>query len=143
MKKTLTTKQLENPSENMTAISQADNLSPELMQVLEDKLPEFIKEYARDGTAVVRWNYEHLIILEYLLREHFNFSEGDLEKLEKKLKELLPKVVEMKMETPILITKADYVEVADKMVQRNRQIGRIDEAGRQGILLPKGNKLIK
>lgn len=137
-KKTLTIKQLENPTENLTAISEGDKLSPEIMQVLENKLPEFIKEYARDGTAIVRWNYEHLIIIEYLLREHFNFSEGELEKLEKKLKELLPKIVGMKMETPIIITKADYAEVADKMVQRNKQIGRIDEAGRNGIILPDG-----
>jgi hypothetical protein len=135
--KAITTKQLEDVEKNLTGITEADMLSPEVMQKLEDKMPEFLKEYARDGTAIVRWNYEHLIIIEYLLREYFNFNEGELEKLEKKLKEILPKIVGMKMETPILITKADYAEVADKMVYANKQIGRRDEAGRKGILLPK------
>jgi len=141
--KAITTKELTEIEKNLTAVSEADILSPEIMQRLENKLPEFIKEYARDGTAIVRWNYEHLIIIEYLLREHFNFSEEELTKLEKKLKELLPKVVGMKMDDPILITKADYVQVADKMVKRNKQIGRMDEAGRSGIVLPSSKKLIK
>lgn len=132
------------PAKNEVAVAGGDMLSPQKMQELEDKLPEWMKEYARDGTAVVRWNYEHFIIISYLLREHFGFSEADLEKLEKNLKEILPKIVGMKMETPILITKADYAEVADKMVAINKQIGRYDEAGRKGIYLPKpGVKKIK
>lgn len=112
------------PKQNFNIVAQNpdDLLSPQLMKQLEDKLPEFIKEYERDGTAILRWNYEHLIIIEYLLREHFNFNDNQLVKLEKELKQIMPKVVGLKAETPLIITKEDYVGIADRAVQLNKLI---------------------
>lgn len=114
---------------NPVAVNPQDLLSPEVVKQLEDNLPDYLKEYEQDGTAVVRWSYEHLIIIEYLLREHFNFNDKDLTKLENELKKILPKVVKLKAETPLLITKESYVGFADKAVKINKIIQKTVEKG--------------
>lgn len=119
---------------NPTAITDIDHLSPEMMKLLEDKVPEFVKEYVADGTAVLRWNHEFLILIEEILRNDFNFVEEDMEKVEKRVKELLPVVHKMKMEDTKLLRKADFA-IAIDFVERNKALFKAEQAG---ITLPTG-----
>lgn len=75
-----------------------DVLPPEIMKALEDKMPDWLKQLQNDGTAVLRWNQEYLILLEEILRREFKFSEGDIKKMEGRVKEMLPHLHNMQLE---------------------------------------------
>lgn len=129
--KALTIKDIQN---NPTAIVEADKLSPALMQKLEDNLPQFVKEYEKDGTAILRWSMEHLMIVEQILVDKFNFSEDEIVKLERNIKEILPAITKYKAETPRLLTQADYY-VIKANIERNKMLYSAEKAG---ITLPDG-----
>lgn len=106
---------------NPVALKSQDLLPPQLMQMLEDKMPAWIKDYVADGTSVIRWNWEFLIILEQILVDRFNFTEEEIIKLEKDIKKILPRIEKFKAETPRLITKEDFAPGL-KMVKRNKKL---------------------
>lgn len=123
---------LKDIQKNVTAITESDTLPPALMKALEDKVPQFVKEYEADGTAILRWNLEHLMIIEQILQDKFDFTEDELVKLEKNIKEILPAITQFKAETPRLITRQDYY-VAKANVERNKFLYQAEKAG---IVLP-------
>lgn len=127
-------KDLANIEKNIPAIKEEDVLSPELMKMLEDKVPEFVKEYVADGTAILRWNHEFLIMLEEILRLDFGFEEDDMVKIEKRLKEMFPIIAQMKKNDTKLLRKVDFA-VAIEMVKRNKELFKAEQAG---ITLPSG-----
>ena len=106
---------------NPVALKNEDLLPPQLMQMIEDKMPPWLKDYVADGSAVIRWNWEFLIILEQILVDKFNFSEKDIIKVEKNLKQVFPKIEQFKAETPRLLTKDDF-SPGLKMVKRNKKL---------------------
>lgn len=134
MNKKLTKKDLTKVESNLAAITDSDVLPPEIMKMLEDKMPEWLKEYEADGTAVARWMHEYLILMEEVLRLDFNFSEDDMVKIEKRIKEILPVLHKMKIENTKLLRKADFA-VAMDFVDRNKILFK---AEREGIALPSG-----
>lgn len=119
---------------NATAVKEEDVLSPELMRMLEDKVPEFVKEQAADGTAIMRWMHEYLILMEEVLRLDFGFSEEDMIRIEKRIKEMLPVIHKMKLEDTRLLRKADMAIGLD-MIERNKQMFKAEQSG---ITLPTG-----
>lgn len=134
MSKIIKKKDLTTIEKNIPAIKEDDLLSPELMKMLEDKVPDFVKEYAADGTAILRWNHEFLILLEEILRLDFGFEEGDMEKIEKRLKEMFPVIAQMKKNDTKLLRKVDFA-VAREMVEINK---RNFKAEQSNITLPTG-----
>lgn len=134
MSKIIKKKDLATIEKNIPAIKEDDLLSPELMKMLEDKVPDFVKEYAADGTAILRWNHEFLILLEEILRLDFGFEEDDMVKIEKRLKEMFPVIAQMKKNEPRLLRKVDFA-VAREMVEINK---RNFKAEQSGITLPTG-----
>jgi hypothetical protein len=113
---------------NLTAVEQEDKLSPELMKLLEDNVPDFVKEYAADGTAILRWNHELLIMFEEILRLDHGWNEDMLESFEKRVKEMLPVVHKMKLEDTKLLRKADFAVALD-IVERNKQLFKAEQSG--------------
>lgn len=134
MSKKIVKKDLVNIEKNIPAIKEEDMLSPELMKMLEDKVPDFVKEYAADGTAILRWNHEFLILLEEILRLDFGFEEDDMVKIEKRLKEMLPVIAQMKRNDTRLLRKVDFA-VAQEMVEINKKAFKAEQSG---ITLPTG-----
>lgn len=134
MSKKIVKKDLANIEKNIPAIKEEDVLSPELMKMLEDKVPDFVKEYVADGTAILRWNHEFLIMLEEILRLDFGFEEDDMVKIEKRLKEMFPIIAQMKKSDTKLLRKVDFA-VAIEMVKRNKELFKAEQAG---ITLPTG-----
>jgi len=125
---------------NLTSIKDEDVLPPELMKLLEDRMPAWLKEYEADGTAVARWMHEYLILMEEVLRIDFGFSEDEMVKIEKRIKEMLPVLHKMKIEDTKLLRKADMAIGMD-MVDRNKALFKAEKAG---IALPgKGLKKLK
>ncbi|MCL5071047.1 MAG: hypothetical protein M1308_09145 [Actinobacteria bacterium] len=106
---------------NPTAIATQDLLPPELMSMLEDKMPAWLKDYVADGTSVLRWNWEFLIILEQILRADFAFDEKEIIKVEKRLKEIFPRIEKFKGETPRLLQPKDF-SPALRMVRRDKKL---------------------
>ena len=119
---------------NAVAVKEEDLLSPELMALLEDKVPAFVKEYAADGTAILQWNHEFLIMIEEVLRLEFDFDEDSLVKLEQHIKELMPIAHHMKKGDTKLLRKNDFA-VAMEMVKINKANFKARQAG---ITLPSG-----
>lgn len=117
---------------NLVGITDDDILPPEIMRQLEDKIPQWLQEYEADGTAVMRWMHEYLILMEEVLRIDFDFNEEDMMKIEKRIKETLPQLHKMKMEDSRLLRKADMAIGMD-MVDRNKLLFK---AEKQGIALP-------
>jgi len=117
---------------NTVAIADSDVLPPELMKALEDKMPEFVKEYEADGSAVLRWTHEYLILMEEILRLDFGFTEDDMVKIEQRIKDMLPILHTMKLEDTRLLRKHDFAVVRD-MVERNKMLFKAEKAG---IALP-------
>jgi len=117
---------------NTVAIADSDVLPPELMKALEDKMPEFVKEYEADGSAVLRWTHEYLILMEEILRLDFGFTEDDMVKIEQRIKDMLPILHTMKLEDTRLLRKHDFAVVRD-MVERNKILFKAEKAG---ITLP-------
>jgi hypothetical protein len=134
-KNKLAIKDLQKIEGNLTGILETDVLPPELMKMLEDKMPEWMKEYEADGTAVARWMHEYLILMEEVLRIDFDFKEEDMIKLEKRIKETLPVLHKMKIENTKLLRKADMAIGMD-MVDRNKALFKAERAG---ITLPSGD----
>lgn len=134
MSNKLTKQDLANVEKNLVGITDADVLPPEMMKMLEDKLPEWLKEYEADGTAVMRWMHEYLILMEEVLRIDFDFNEEDMTKIEKRVKEMLPQLHKMKIENSQLLRKADMAIGMD-MVDRNKALFKMEKAG---ISLPQG-----
>lgn len=125
---------------NLTAIDDQDILPPELMAQLEAKMPEWLKEYEADGSAVMRWMHEYLILMEEVLRLDFGFNEDELAKIEKRIKEMLPILHTMKLEDTKLLRKADFAMARDA-VERNKMLFKAEKAG---ISLPaSGTKKLK
>ena len=116
---------------NLAQVEQ-DILPPELMKELEDKLPEWVKELQRDGTAVLRWNQEYLILLEEVLRREFGFSEGDVKKMEGRVKEMLPHLHNMQLEG-LSILNHENMKVALDIVEIYKQQLKEQDTG---IVLP-------
>ena len=106
---------------NPVSVGPTDLLPPELMQQLEDKMPQWLKEYVADGSAVLRWNWEFFIILEQILRDKFDFKDEDMITIEKTLKEIFPRIEKFKAKTPRLITKQDFAPGL-KMISINRKL---------------------
>lgn len=113
---------------NNVAVKEEDILSPELMKLLEEKVPSFVKEYVADGSAILRWNHELLIMFLEILRLNYGWSEEELEGFEKKVKEMLPVVHTMKMEDTKLMRKYDFW-VAKEIVERNKVLFKMEQAG--------------
>jgi hypothetical protein len=134
MSNKLKVKDLQKIEKNIVGITDDDVLPPEMMSMLEDKLPEWLKEYEADGTAVMRWMHEYLILMEEVLRIDFNFNEDDMVKIEKRIKEMLPAIHKAKIENTRLLRKADFA-VAMDIVDRNKLLYK---AEKQGITLPTG-----
>ncbi len=103
---------------------------------LEKRLPKWVQELAIDGTAVLRWNQEFLILIEELLRKDHGFSEGQLVKLETRIKEMLPHLHKMSLEGLVILKPKD-MQSALGMVEAYKQM----EKG--GIKLPEPKKFIK
>lgn len=118
--------------DNSVAVTDNDQLPPEMMDMLEKKLPEFVKEYQADGTAVLRWMHEYLILMQEILRLDFGFEEPDMIKIEKRIKEMLPVIHKMKIEDTRLLRKADFA-IAMDMVDRNKALFKAEQSG---IALP-------
>ena len=97
------------------------NLTLEQTMALEEKLPQWVRELAADGTAVLRWNQEFLILVEEILRKDHGFSEGDLVKLEKRVKEMLPHLHKMSLEGLVILRPKD-MESALGIVDSYKQI---------------------
>lgn len=110
---------------NPTAVMDMDRLPAELTNVLETKIPDWAKELATDGTAVQRWNLEYLILLEEILRKDHGFTEDDMTRLEKRLKELLPVAHTMKLEEPKQLRKKDFA-LAMAIVDENKRLYKIE-----------------
>lgn len=117
---------------NLTSVLESDELPPELMKRLEEKLPPWVKELEADGTAAMRWNQELFILFEYILQRDFNFSDDDIDKFILKFKQILPVVHQMKIDVPRLLDKKDF-HIAREMVERNKFLYK---AERSGIALP-------
>lgn len=113
---------------NLTSIKDEDILPAEIMKQLEDKIPAWLQEFEADGTAVVRWTHEYLIMMEEILRLDFNFTEDDMVKIEKRIKEILPVLHQSKMEDTRLLRKADFA-VAMDMVNLNKASFKAEKAG--------------
>ncbi len=111
-------------------------LTPQQQLELEKKLPKWVRELAADGTAVLRWNQEFLILIEELLRKDFGLTEGDLVKLEKSIKEMLPHLHKMALEGLVILKPKD-MQSALGMVEVYKQMEKT------GIALPKPKKFIK
>lgn len=124
---------------NLAGITDQDVLPPELMKMLEDKMPEWLRELEADGTATMRWMHEYLILIEEVLRLDFNFSEDDMVKIEKRIKDMLPVLHKMKMEDTKLLRKHDMM-IAMDIVERNKVLFK---AERSGIKLIDGVKKLK
>lgn len=134
MSKKIAKKDLQDIERNLTTISDDDVLPPEIVKLLEDRMPEWLKEYEADGSAVQRWMHEYLILMLEILRLDYGFVENDLEKIEKRIKEMLPVLYKMKMEDTKLMRKADMA-VGLAMVERNKVLFKAEKAG---IALPNG-----
>lgn len=141
MSKKLTKKDLATIPSNLAAITESDVLPPEIMAQLEDKMPAWLKEYEADGSAVMRWMHEYLILMEEVLRLDFGFNEDELAKIEKRIKDMLPILHTMKLEDTKLLRKADFAMARDA-VERNKMLFKAEKAG---IALPqaKGVKSLK
>lgn len=112
---------------NLAHVEQ-DILPPEIMSELEKKLPEWVKQLQIDGTAVLRWNQEYLILLEEILRRDFGFSEGDVKKMEGKVKEMLPHLHTMQLEG-LTILNHENMRVALNIVDIYKQQLKEQEIG--------------
>ncbi len=132
MSKKIVKKDLQNIEKNLVGITDQDVLPPEIMKMLEDKIPEWLQEYEADGTAVMRWMHEYLILIEEILRIDFGFTEDDMGKIEGRIKEMLPMLHKMKMENSKLLRKADMAIGMD-MVDRNKALFK---AEKNNIILP-------
>lgn len=132
-------KDIQNIEKNLVGISDNDVLPPELMRQLEDKIPEWLKEYEADGTAVMRWMHEYLILMQEVLRIDFNFNEDDMVKIEKRIKEMLPAIHKAKLENTRLLRKVDFA-VAMDIVDRNKLLYKAEKSG---IALPDSTTGIK
>lgn len=121
---------------NLAQVEQ-DILPPEIMKSLEDKLPEWVKQLQRDGTSVLRWNQEYLILLEEILRREFGFSEGDVRKMEGRVKEMLPHLHNMQLEG-LSILNHENMRVAMDIVEIYKQQLKEQETG---IVLPGKGKV--
>lgn len=128
-----------NLEKNLTAILDSDQLPPQIMQALEAKLPEWVKELEADGTAAMRWNQELFILFEYILQRDFEFSDDDIDKFIAKFKEILPVVHKMKIDVPRLLDKKDF-HIAREMVERNKFLYKAEKAG---IALPTTQEMKK
>ena len=113
-------------------------LTPQQQKELEEKLPKWIREYAADGTAVLRWNQEFLILIEEILRKDQGFSEGQLVQLEKRVKEMLPHLHKMSLDDLVILRPKD-MEKALEIVDSYKKI----EKGQSKILLPEKKKFLK
>lgn len=128
MRKTKLTEVKKKIEANPTALFTDDKLPPEIMQMLEDKMPPWVKELATNASAVLQWNLEYLIVLEEILRLDFDFTEDDLIRVEKRLKEVLPIAHKMKLEEPHQIRKGDLLVIME-MIERNKQLMSAQKAG--------------
>ncbi len=121
---------------NLAQVEQ-DILPPEVMAALEKNLPEWVKELQRDGTSVLRWNMEYLILIEEILRRDFGFSEGDVQKMEGKVKEMLPHLHNMQLEG-LSILNHENMRVAMDIVDIYKQQLKQQETG---LILPGKGKV--
>jgi hypothetical protein len=117
---------------NSVGLVEQDVLPPEIMRELENKMPEWLKQLQRDGTAVLRWNQEYLILLEEVLRKDFGFSEGDVQKMEGRVKEMLPHLYKMQLEG-LTILNHENMRVAMNIVDIYKQQLKEQDTG---IVLP-------
>lgn len=124
---------------NLTAVNDTDVLPPEIMKLLEDKIPPWLQEFEADGSAVLRWNHELLIMFEEILRLDHGWTEPEIERFEKRIKEMLPIVHQMKMEDTKLLRKHDFA-IAYDAVERNKLLFKAEKAG---ISLPEGKGIKK
>jgi hypothetical protein len=138
MKKKDVEKIVNKAPQNPVAQHEGDILDAQTMQMLEDKLPQWVKELQNDGTAVLRWNLEFLILIQEILIQDFGFSQGDMVKLETKIKEMLPHLHEMQL-NGLTILNHENMKVAMKIVELNK--AQIQQAGKK-IIMP-GVKRIK
>ena len=111
-------------------------LTPQQQLELEKKLPQWVQELAASGTAVLRWNTEFLILIEELLRKDHGFTEGQLVKLEKSIKETLPHLHKMSLDDLVLLRPKD-MEMALGIIDQYKKMEK------SGLALPSPKKLIK
>ena len=110
-------------SKNTVAIKEDDQLPPELMQMLEDKMPQYIKEQEATGTAVIRTAFEYTVLVTSVLRYAFNFSEDEIAKFEKNVKKGLIEINERKLLTgpDMLLLKEEDFAGLNPVTQINRE----------------------
>lgn len=130
-------KQTKKPTKALDLKKEVELLTPQQMVEMEEKLPQWIKEYAADGTSVLRWNQEFLILIEEILRKDHGFDEGQLVQLEKRIKEMLPELHKMSLKDLVILNPRD-MQSALGIVDSYK---RIEKEGR--IILPEPKKFIK
>lgn len=124
-------------SDALDLAKQFELLTPQQQKQLEENLPQWVRELAADGTAVLRWNQEFLILIEEILRKDHGFTEGELVDLEKRIKEMLPELHKMSLEDLVILNPRD-MQSALGIVDSYK---RIEKQGK--IILPEPKKFIK
>lgn len=95
-------------------------LTPEQQAQLRQLLPEWVVEFEEDGTSVLRWNYQFLLLVEELLRRDHGFSDKQLIKLEKRLKVAMPAFVGLSLKEAMILRPKD-MESAMTMIDFHKK----------------------
>lgn len=130
--KALTVKQLKTIQENITAITAQDQLPPQLMEQLENKLPDYVKDMENDGTGVIRAAFEYTAFIEHVLMAEFGFTDKEIQKFNSVVKKGLPLLPQMKFDLPVLLKPAHF-EAVLTMAKQNKKLY---ERQRKGEFLP-------
>ena len=96
-------------------------LTPEQQAQLRQLLPEWVVEFEEDGTSVLRWNYQFLLLVEELLRRDHGFTDKQLVKLEKRIKSTMPKFVGLSLKDAMILRPKD-MESAMNMIDFHKNI---------------------
>ena len=97
----------------LTKKNPTELLTPEQQAQLRQLLPEWVLEFEEDGTSVLRWNYQFLLLIEEFLRRDHGFSEKQLIKLEKRIKEDMPKFVGLSLKDAMILRPRDMESAFD------------------------------
>lgn len=120
-------------------------LTPKQQVQLRQLLPKWVMEFEEDGTAVLRWNYQFLLLLEELLRRDHDFSEKQLIKLEKKLKDVMPKFVGLSLKDAMILRPKDMTSALDmiafhKKVLKQERVPELSANTLKKVKLLKGKR---
>lgn len=105
----------------LTIKNKIELLTPEQQAQLRQLLPPWVKEFEEDGTAVLRWNYQFLLLVEELLRRDHGFEEKDLVKLEKRIKVMMPKFVGLSLGEAMILRPKDMTSALD-MIEFHKKV---------------------